>query len=113
MIGDLTFLLGDFTVNVPKKGMEEIVSYCGTYSGRENDKAKEKGLNLTPSKKVKSPIIKDCIIHYECKVKFKAKVNSKELPKKIKWRYYPKSDDHTLYFGEILFTSSEKDIDFD
>ncbi len=31
---------GDFTVNVPRKGMEEIVSYCGTVSGKDHDKLK-------------------------------------------------------------------------
>jgi len=54
---------GDFTVNVPKKGMEKIVNYCGSVSGREHDKFKEKGLTMTPGKKVNSPIISDCIIH--------------------------------------------------
>jgi len=56
--------VGDFTVNVPKKGMEEIVDYCGSVSGREHDKFKEKGLTLVPSKRVNSPIISECAIHY-------------------------------------------------
>ena len=61
----------DFTVNVPKRGMEEIVDYCGSVSGREHDKFKEKGLTMTPGKRVSSPIISDCVIHYDSKVAYK------------------------------------------
>ena len=101
---------GDFTVNVPKKGMEEIVKYCGSVSGREHDKFKEKGLTLVPGKKVKSPIISECIIHYECKVAFKSKVIPNDLPRKIKWVYYSSEDYHTLYFGEILAAFADEDV---
>jgi flavin reductase (DIM6/NTAB) family NADH-FMN oxidoreductase RutF len=101
---------GDFTVNVPKKGMKDVVKYCGSVSGREHNKIKEKGLNLIPGKKVKSPIISECIIHYECKVAFKSKVIPKGLPRKIKWIYYPREDYHTLYFGEILATFADEKV---
>ena len=33
---------GDFTVNVPRRGMEEIVSYCGTVSGRDQTNSKRR-----------------------------------------------------------------------
>jgi flavin reductase (DIM6/NTAB) family NADH-FMN oxidoreductase RutF len=101
---------GDFTVNVAKKGMEEIVKYCGSISGREHDKFKEKGLTLLPGKKVKSPIISECLIHYECRVVFKSKVIPNGLPRKIKWIYYPRGDYHTLYFGEILATFADEEV---
>jgi len=100
---------GDFTVNVPKKGMEKIVNYCGSVSGREHNKFKEKGLTLASGKKVNSPIISDCIIHYECKVAFKTKVISSNLPKNIIKDYYPHGDDHTIYFGEILAAFADED----
>jgi len=32
---------GEFTVNVPRKGMEEIVEYCGTVSGRDHEVRRE------------------------------------------------------------------------
>jgi len=101
--------VGDFTVNVPKKGMEKIVKYCGTVSGRKYDKFKEKGLTLMPGKKVNSPIISECVIHYECKVAFKSEVISSGLPRKIKWMYYKLGDYHTLYFGEILAAFADED----
>ena len=100
---------GDFTVNVPKKGMEDIVNYCGSVSGRDHDKFKEKGLLIEPGKKVKSPIISNCIIHYECKVAYKTNVISSGLPRAILRSCYPYGDYHTLYFGEILATCADED----
>lgn len=102
----------DFTVNVPKKGMEKIVDFCGSVSGREYDKFEEQKLTLAPSKMIHSPIITDCILHYECEVSYKTKIPPNKLPKKIQLRNYPKGDYHTLYFGEILATytnNSSKD----
>ena len=101
---------GDFTVNVPRKGMEEIADYCGSVSGREHDKLKEKNLTVEPGKKIKSPIISECGIHYECKVVYKAKVISSGLPQEIVRDSYPSGNYHTLYFGEILSTRADGDI---
>jgi flavin reductase (DIM6/NTAB) family NADH-FMN oxidoreductase RutF len=100
----------DFTVNVPRKGMEEIVDFCGSVSGREHDKFKEKGLVLTPSRKVNSPIISNCIIHYECKVSYKTRVIQSRLPRDILKSSYPSRNFHTLYFGEILATYADEYI---
>lgn len=99
----------DFTVNVPSRGMEEIVNYCGTVSGRFHDKIKDKELTLTQSKVVKSPIISECIIHYECKVAYKTDVVSRKLPEEIISSCYPHGDYHTLYFGEVLATYADED----
>lgn len=99
----------DFTVNVPRRGMEEIVDYCGSVSGREHDKLKEKRLTRIPSKKVTSPIISECIIHYECKVSYKSDVIPSGLPKDILRSSYPSGNYHTLYHGEILATFADED----
>ena len=99
---------GDFTVNVPAKGMEEIVSYCGTVSGRDHDKFKEKGLTAVPSRLIKSPVIDECIIHYECKVIQKNDVIPETLSNWMKEEIYPEQDYHRLYFGEVLATYVDK-----
>jgi flavin reductase (DIM6/NTAB) family NADH-FMN oxidoreductase RutF len=101
--------IGDFTVNVPsERGMDEIVDYCGTVSGRDHDKFKEKGLTLLPSKKVRAPIIAECPIHYECKVAFKTQLTPQLIPKDVALSYYAHPDYHTLYFGEIVATYAAK-----
>jgi len=104
---------GDFTVNVPRRGMEDIVTYCGTVSGRDHDKFKEKDLTLLPSKQVKSPIIGECIIHYECKVAYKTRVVKEDLPSDILSTCYPGGDYHTLYFGEIVAVHADENLDLE
>jgi len=93
---------GEFTVNVPTPGMEEVVSFCGTVSGRNHDKFKEKNLTAIPGKKVKCPIIKECSISYECQVVHKNDVVPGELFSDIPPEYYLQGDYHRVYFGEIL-----------
>jgi len=104
---------GDFTVNVPRRGMEETVTYCGTVSGRDHDKFKEKSLTPLPSKQVKSPIIEECIIHYECRVAYKTKVVREDLPSSILSSCYPSGDYHTLYFGEILAVYADENLNIE
>ena len=101
---------GDFTVNVPATGMEEIVSYCGTVSGRDYDKFSEKNLTPVPSRYVKSPIIEECIIHYECKVIHKNDVVPETLSDWMKRDMYPRGDYHRLYFGEVVATYADKNL---
>jgi len=92
----------EFTVNVPDEGMEKAVAHCGEVSGREHNKFKESKLHLVKGKKVKVPVIKECKIHYECRVIHKLKINPRLVSDKVKKRFYPKNDFHTVYFGEIL-----------
>lgn len=100
--------INEFTVNVPGDCMEEIVNYCGTVSGRDYDKFKEVGLTAEKGKRVKSPIISECIAYYECKVIGKSKVIPDLLSSEVKRRYYLSENYHTLYFGRILSTIIEK-----
>lgn len=93
---------GVFTVNVPKDGMDEVVSRCGEVSGREHDKFNECRLTLAKGRKVKVPVIKQCKIHYECRVVHKFKVKPSLVPASVKKRFYPKSNFHTIYFGKIV-----------
>ncbi|MFB0505024.1 MAG: flavin reductase family protein [Candidatus Bathyarchaeia archaeon] len=99
----------DFTVNVPRKGMEEIVSYCGSVSGREHNKFEEKRLTLTPGRKVSAPSIPECVIHYECKVSYRTNVVPSALSDDILRGSYRSGNYHTLYFGEILATYADED----
>ena len=93
---------GDFTVNVPSDGMDDICEFCGEVSGKDRDKLREKGLTVKSSRKIRSPIIEQCVLHYECRTLYKSKVNFRQLPPRILGNFYPKGDYHTLYFGEVL-----------
>ena len=100
---------GDFTVNVPAPNLKDKVSFCGTVSGRDHDKFKEKELTAVHGKQVKSPIIQECSIHYECKVVHKNDVIPDELSDDIRNRAYRNGDFHRIFFGEILAVYADDD----
>jgi flavin reductase (DIM6/NTAB) family NADH-FMN oxidoreductase RutF len=93
---------GEFTVNIVPPKLKEVVQYCGSVSGRDHNKFKEKGLTAIPSKKIKTPMIKECILHFECRVVHKNDLIPSELETSIIPALYPKGDFHRVYFGEIL-----------
>ena len=93
---------GEFTVNIAPPEFKEVVQYCGTVSGRDHNKLEEKGLTAIPSKKIKTPMIKECILNFECRVVHKNDLIPSELETSIIPALYPKGDFHRVYFGEIL-----------
>ena len=106
---DLIEITNDFTVNVPTRELADEVLYFGTVSGRDQDKFKAKGFTATPGKKVKSPIIEECVIHYECRVAHKNDVIPDELSEEIRYGAYRQGDFHRVYFGEILAVYADAD----
>jgi len=98
---------GTFTVNIVPPQLKEVVQYCGTVSGRDRDKLKEKGLNAVPSSKVNTPILREATLHFECQILYKNDLIPSELAPPIGPALYPKGDFHRLYFGEILACQKE------
>lgn len=75
----------EFVLNIPHMNMAEEVLCCGTHSGRNTDKFQICGLTTLKGKKVKAPIIKECIGHIECKL-----------------YSHHKAGDHTIFVGEVV-----------
>jgi len=98
---------GECTVNIVPPKLKEVVQYCGSVSGRDHNKFKEKNLTPLPSKTIKTPVIKECILHFECQVVNKNDLIPSELRKSFVPELYPKGDFHRLYFGEILACQCE------
>ena len=84
---------GEFVVNIPTKGLLDKVEYCGTNSGRNVNKFEKAGLTAKPAKKVKPPIIEECIGHIECKVVDR----------------FP-TGDHTLFISEVLAAYADGEL---
>lgn len=63
---DLLMQNGEFSLNVPRPGMEEVIQYCGTVSGRDENKFETVGLTPISSRHILPPIIKECGVHFEC-----------------------------------------------
>lgn len=93
----------DFTVSVPVNvDLRKALKYCGTYSGRDVNKAKECNLTFKKANKVDSPIIAECDYHYECKTLFSQFMDPELLDENIKDRHYPNDNYHMFYFAEIV-----------
>ena len=91
----------DFTVSVPvKNDCKEQLIFAGTASGRDVDKFSGHGLTATPAKKVAAPIVGECGLHFECKVKMKTEMAN--MDEDVLKRMYPENDLHTLYFAQIV-----------
>ena len=75
----------EFVVNIPTMKILKETLFCGRRSGRNYDKFKETGLTPSPAKKVKPPIIKECVAHLECKLHSQFSAG-----------------DHTIFVGEIV-----------
>jgi flavin reductase (DIM6/NTAB) family NADH-FMN oxidoreductase RutF len=59
----------ELVINIPSSDILGEVDYCGSVSGRDVDKFAETGLTPEPSEEVGPPLIKECPINLECKVK--------------------------------------------
>jgi len=93
----------EFTVSIPlDDNLQEAIEICGTKSLREMNKFDY--CNLTPIKgrKIDTPIIAEAKLHYECKVIYKQTLDQNVIPQIVKNRYYNKTANHTVYYGEIL-----------
>ena len=75
----------EFVINFAPYNLAEKINFCGTHSGRKTDKISETNLTLIPSKKIKTPAIKECFTHLECKLFDACSLG-----------------DHTLFVGEVL-----------
>jgi flavin reductase (DIM6/NTAB) family NADH-FMN oxidoreductase RutF len=75
----------EFVINIPTVDIINETLACGRTSGKNHDKFSEIGLTPLPARKVKAPIIKECIAHLECKL-----------------RNQFKTGDHTVFVGEII-----------
>lgn len=102
---DLIESSDNFTVSIPLSGsLKSALAVCGSKSGRDIDKFKECNLTLEKSKKVETPIIAECELHYECKIVYKQEMNPEFLSKDIVESAYKTGDYHTVYYGEIVET---------
>ena len=98
---------GEFTVNVALSDPDkQIISVCGTKSGRDMDKIAELGLTLVEGDTVSVPGIREMPLTLECKVIYKQDQDKNAIDPACDSRFYAKGtpnegDYHTVYYGEI------------
>jgi flavin reductase (DIM6/NTAB) family NADH-FMN oxidoreductase RutF len=97
----------DFTVSVPAPGkLKDELFLCGTKSGRDLDKFAAAGLTPRPSRLVRTPVVGECLTHYECRVMARTLVAlpdviDREIVEKFSYR---EGSTHAIFLGEILAT---------
>lgn len=105
----------EFTVNVPVGQIDKnILSVCGTKSGRDMNKFQALNLSAVPGETVSVPGIKELPLTLECKVLYKQDQDLSLLCEESKHRYYKPGtandgDYHTAYYAEITAAYILKD----
>lgn len=100
---------GEFTVNVPlSDDYQDILGYCGTKSGRDTDKIRDKNLITVESDVVSAPGIVQFPLTLECRVIYRQEQEIRQMPQGVVNRFYPPfgetkvPDMHTAFYGEIV-----------
>lgn len=100
----------NFTVNFPiHKNMNNELFLCGTKSGRDCNKIKECNFILLPSQKVKTPIIANCGLYYECRILTKQKLPVEKFEGDESHENNMDGHFHIMYYGEIVSCYKVKD----
>ncbi|MFW9916062.1 MAG: flavin reductase family protein [Candidatus Thorarchaeota archaeon] len=86
----------EFAVNIPSADQIEQVTICGTKSGRDIDKWKECGFTPAKGIKIAVPLIEECPVNLECRVKM----------------FIPAEEigTNSLFIAEVLATHRREDI---
>ena len=60
---------GEYVINIPSANQIKMVDYCGVVTGKDVNKFKETGLTPMPGARVRAPLIAECPVNIECKVR--------------------------------------------
>jgi len=84
---------GEFVVNIPTADLVRQTDMCGVISGRTHDKFEAAGLTAEPARLVRPPLIKECPVNLECKVKHALDLGT-----------------HDMYVGEIVAVHADEAV---
>jgi flavin reductase (DIM6/NTAB) family NADH-FMN oxidoreductase RutF len=84
---------GEFVVNIPGEELLEVTDHCGQVSGREVDKFAEFGLTPEPASEVKAPLIAECHVNMECRVRQKLELGA-----------------HHVFLGEVVAVHVNEEV---
>ncbi|MFH0749264.1 MAG: flavin reductase family protein [Candidatus Bathyarchaeota archaeon] len=84
---------GEFVVNIPTRAILKETDFCGVTSGRDVDKFFATGLTADPAEKVTPPLIRECPVNLECRVRQKILLGS-----------------HCLFLGEVVLVHVNEDL---
>ncbi len=70
---------GEFIINIPNRKLAFVTDLCGVKSGRDNDKFSLTGLTAETASNVSVPLIKECPVNIECRVKHVISLGSHDM----------------------------------
>ncbi|MBQ5675435.1 MAG: flavin reductase family protein [Lachnospiraceae bacterium] len=70
---------GEFVINLTTKDLAFATDYCGVVSGRDVDKFQKLGLTPLQGKVVNAPLIEECPVNIECRVKQKLELGTHDM----------------------------------
>lgn len=85
--------IGEFVINLPRVDQTRLVDLCGTVSGRNVDKWAACGFARGPAHKVRVPVIAQCPVNIECRVR-------QTLP----------LGTHDLFIGEVVAVQADDSV---
>ena len=83
----------EYVINIPSENMVEAVDRIGITSGRKMNKFEAYGLTPVPASVVNAPLIKECMVNIECKVKDILNYGS-----------------HDIFVGEIVAVHCDEEV---
>jgi flavin reductase (DIM6/NTAB) family NADH-FMN oxidoreductase RutF len=84
---------GEFVVNLPTAELARWVDYCGTVSGRDEDKWAACGFSQAPATEVQTPLIAECPVNIECRLQQTLSLGT-----------------HDLFIGEVLAVQMDQAV---
>jgi len=90
-----------FTLSFFAETFREALSYCGKYSGRDVNKAKETGL-IAESSSNGSVFFKQAKLVLECRKLYFSDIDNSNFIIRELEKHYPDKDYHRMYIGEIV-----------
>ncbi len=84
---------GEFVVNLPPTTILKEMDFCGAVSGSKLDKFSKTRLTPLPAEQIKAPLIKECPVNLECRVKQALSLGS-----------------HDLFLGEVVAAHVDTEI---
>lgn len=84
---------GEFVANLPTTAILKEMDFCGVASGSKVDKFSTTKLTPMPAEKLKAPLIKECPVNLECRVR----------------QVFPLGS-HDLFLGEVVAAHMDTEI---
>lgn len=91
-----------FTLSVLPERFRRALNYCGSRSGRDEDKVKGSGLTPVASRGITAPSFDEAELVLECRKTYYADLDPAHFLDPAIESHYPARDYHRAYFGEIV-----------